>query len=66
MKGARRSPIRVLQELRLSPGERRAARAERETEAQMRRERDDPRVAERIAARNAAEARRHGNQHWGR
>jgi hypothetical protein len=29
----------------------------------MRRERDNPMVAERIAARNAAEARRHRNQH---
>ena len=51
-------------ELRLPPDERRAAKAEREAEAQMRRERDDPRVAERLAARNAAEARRHSNQPW--
>jgi hypothetical protein len=42
--------------------ERRAARAERKAEAQMRLERDDPHVAQRIAARNAAEARRHRNQ----
>jgi len=34
---------------------------ERQVEEQMRRERDDPRVAERIAARDAAEARRHRN-----
>ena len=57
--------MQVLREARLTPAERGAARAERETEAQLRRERDDPRVAERLAARNAAEARRHSNQPWG-
>ena len=38
--------------------ERRAAKAERAVERQFRRERDDPHTAERIAARNAAEARK--------
>jgi hypothetical protein len=61
MKGSRRSPIEVFRELRLPPDERRAARAERAAEEQMRRERDDPHVAQRIAARNAAEARRNSN-----
>ena len=51
----------VVREARLPKDERRAARMEREVEEQMRRERDDPRVAERIAARNEAEARRHSN-----
>ncbi len=60
-----RSLMQVLRDARLPKDERRAAKSERETEAQMRRERDDPRVAERIAARNAAEARRHSNQPWG-
>jgi hypothetical protein len=55
----------VLREARLPRGERHAARAEREAEEQIRRERDNPRVAERLAARNAAEARRHGYQPWG-
>ena len=61
MKRSRRSPAHLFRELRMPPDERRAARAEREAEAQMRRERDDPHVAERIAARNAAEARRNIN-----
>jgi hypothetical protein len=46
----------------MPPDERRAARAEREAEERMRRERDDPHMAQRIAARNAAEARR--NMNW--
>jgi hypothetical protein len=58
-----RTPVQALRELRMPRDERAAARAEREAEARLRRERDDPRVAERIAARNAAEARRHSNQH---
>jgi hypothetical protein len=62
MKSSRRSPIEVFREMRMPYEERRAARAEREVEAQMRRERDDPHVAQRLAARNAAEARRHSNQ----
>ena len=53
--------MQVLRELRMPPDERRAARAEREAEEQMRRERDDPHMAQRIAARNAAEARRNSN-----
>ena len=60
MKGSRRSPLQVLREWRMPPDERRAARAEREAEEQMRRERDDPHIAQRIAGRNDAEARRHG------
>ena len=61
MRGERRTPAQVLRELRLPRDERRAARAEREAEAQMRRERDDPHMAQRLAARNAAEARRNSN-----
>jgi hypothetical protein len=45
--------------------EREAARAEREAEDQMRRERDSTRHAERLAARTAAEARRDSNQYGG-
>ena len=45
--------------------ERRAARTEREIEAQMRRERDSTNEAERMAARTAAEARRYSNQGFG-
>ena len=65
MKGSRRSPLQVARDLRLPRGERNAARAERQAEAQMRREREDPHVAQRIAARNAAEARRQSNQPFG-
>jgi hypothetical protein len=61
----RRSLRSILREARLPKDERRAARMERRVEDQMRRERDNPMVAERIAARNAAEARRHSNQPWG-
>ncbi len=61
----RRSPVQVLRELRMPRDERRAARAERDAEERMRLERDAPLVAERIAARNAAEARRHSNQTFG-
>ena len=57
----RRSPKSVLQEMRLPRDERRAARAERAAEERMRRERDDPHIAQRIAARNAAEARKFSN-----
>jgi hypothetical protein len=49
----------------MSPDERMAARAERETEAQMRRERDSTREAERLAAATAAEARRHSQNPFG-
>ena len=56
----------MLRELRLPRDERRAARAERAVEARMRAERDDPLIAQRLAARNAAEARRHTNMSpWG-
>jgi hypothetical protein len=64
MQGSRRSPTQVLRELRMPADERRAARAEREAEAQMRKERDSERYAERLAARTEAEARRHSNQPW--
>jgi hypothetical protein len=65
VRSSRRSPLQVARELMLPRGERKAARAERQAEAQIRRERDDPHVAQRIAARNAAEARRQSNQPWG-
>jgi uncharacterized protein YigA (DUF484 family) len=61
MRTERRTPAEVVRELRLPRGERRAAKAEREAEAQMRRERDDPHMMERIRARTAAEARRNSN-----
>jgi len=61
MRRSRRTPIEVLGELRLSGPERRAAKAERRAEAQMRAERDSPRMAERLAARNQAESRRYQN-----
>jgi hypothetical protein len=48
--------MQVLRELRMPPDERKVARAEREAEVQMRRERDATRRAERLAARAAAEA----------
>src|ERR671917_275481 len=57
MRGERRTPAEVLREWRMPRDERRAARAEREAEAQMRRERDDPHTLERIRARTAAGAR---------
>jgi hypothetical protein len=61
MRTQRRTPAEVLREWRMPRDERRAARAEREAEAQMRRERDDPHTLERIRARTAAEARRNSN-----
>jgi hypothetical protein len=61
MRTERRTPAEVLRELRMPRDERRAAQAEREAEAQLRRERDDPHMAERIRARTAAEARRNSN-----
>jgi hypothetical protein len=66
MKSSRRSPTRFVRELGMSPAERRAARAEREAEDRMRRERDSTRHGERLAARNAAEARRHASQNFRR
>jgi hypothetical protein len=52
-------PLARLRELRLSRPERRAARAEREAEAQIRRDRDNQHTAERRAAANQAEADRY-------
>lgn len=51
----------MLRELRLPGPERRAAKAEREAEARMRAERDSPRTAEKLAARNQAESQRYRN-----
>jgi hypothetical protein len=58
----RRSPVVVIREWRLPAPERRAARAERRTEAQLRRERDSEWTAERRAA--ALEAERRKYEHW--
>ena len=58
-----RSPTAVVREWRLPGPERRAARAERRVEAQMRRERDNQWSAERRAEQLAAESRRHSN-YW--
>lgn len=57
---ARETAIRYVRELALPKDERRAARAERRVEAEMRRMRDNPHSAERRAARIEAE-RRHDN-----
>lgn len=62
---SRRSPVQVLRELRMPSDERQAAKAEREAEAQMRKERDSTREAERLAAATAAEARRHSQVPFG-
>ena len=61
MRRSRRSPLDVVRELLLPGPERRAAKAEREAEARMRSERDSPRTAERLAARNQAESQRYKN-----
>jgi hypothetical protein len=58
-----RSPVDIVRELRLSRPEREAARAERRSERQMRRDRDNQHSAERRAAATQAEADRHKNQH---
>jgi hypothetical protein len=50
--------VERVRELRLPKPERRAAKAEREAEAQIRRERDNPYSAERRAAALEAERRR--------
>ena len=63
MSHKRRSPVAVLREWRLPAPERRAARAERRAEAQMRRERDNQWSAERRAAQLSAESRRYSN-YW--
>jgi hypothetical protein len=57
-----RSPVAVAREWRLPAPERRAARAERRAEAQIRRERDSEWTAERRAA--ALEAERRKYVHW--
>jgi hypothetical protein len=58
----RRSVSQVFRELRLPRPEREAARAERQAERQMRRERDNQESAARRAAKPEAEARRQRNQ----
>jgi hypothetical protein len=60
MKASESAPIRFVRELGLPKAERRAARAERQAEEAMRRERDNPYSAERRADRVEAE-RRHDN-----
>jgi hypothetical protein len=55
-----RSPLLVVREWRLPGPERRAARAERRVEAELRRERDSEWTRERRAAAVEAERRRHG------
>ena len=57
-----RSPTDVVREWRLPGPERAAARAERRSEGEMRRERDNLHSAERRAAAVEAEARRYMNQ----
>jgi hypothetical protein len=57
-----RSPAMLVREWRLPAPERRAARAERRAEAQIRRERDSEWTAERRAA--AVEAERRKYVHW--
>ena len=54
-----RSPAAVVREWRLPAPERHAARAERRTEAELRRERDSEWTAERRAAAIEAERRRY-------
>jgi len=53
-----RSPVAVVRELRLPAPERRAARAERRVEAEIRRERESDWTPERRAAAIEAERRR--------
>ncbi len=59
MRHKHRSPAAVIREWRLPGPERRAARAERRVEAQLRRERDWEWTPERRAAQVEAEARRY-------
>jgi hypothetical protein len=56
----RETPIRFLRELRLPRDERAAARAERQAEDAMRKERDNKHSADRRAARVEAERRKEG------
>jgi hypothetical protein len=55
----RRSPVAVAREWTLPAPERRAARAERRVEAQLRRERDNEWTPERRAAAREAERRKY-------
>ena len=59
MRHKHRSPAALVREWRLPAPERRAARAERRAEAQMRRERDSEWTAERRAAAIEAERRKY-------
>ena len=52
---SRRSPVQVFRDLRMPSDERRAAKAEREAEAKLRKERDSTLEAERLAAAKAAD-----------
>jgi hypothetical protein len=56
-----RSPAQVIREWRLPRADREAAAAERRTEREMRRERDNEQSAGRRAAKLEAEARRQQN-----
>jgi hypothetical protein len=56
----RHEPLARIRELRLPGPERRAARAERKAELQMRLERDNTETPERRAAAREAEAHRYG------
>ena len=60
MRRNRHRPLTWLQEMRLPGPERQAARAEREAERQMTRERDNEETAARRAAALEAESRRYG------
>ena len=57
----RYAPVARLRELRLPRPEREAARAERRTARQIRRERDNAESAERRAGAVEAESRRHSS-----
>lgn len=65
MRRNRHRPLTWLQEMRLPGPERQAARAEREAERQMKRERDNEETAARRAAALEAESRRYGSGHSG-
>jgi hypothetical protein len=63
--GRGRAALTWMGEWRLPSADRRAARAERETERQMKRERDNEETAARRAAALEAESRRYGSGHSG-
>ena len=65
MRRNRHRPLTWLQEMRLPGPERQAARAERETERHMKRERENEQTAARRAAALEAESRRYGSGHSG-